>query len=313
MTRDEYLKQLKNNILSLTMEEQAEAIQYYEDYFEEANDDEKVMAELGSPEELAKIVRENFSNALVKSHSEVKNDKESSENSDKTNNSDTLNSQDTLYFEYAASSVKNLIINLKAADTVIISGDKYAIETRGIEKDALTCTLSSEGNLTISNIGRINFNFFNHYGKNRIIPKILITIPENASLNRFNLTLGAGNCRTKDINLNCNAGYIDVGAGNLILKSVYGGKIDLRCGMGNLTYEGSVTGVSNIDCGMGNISMKLKGDPAEYSNDAKVGLGHFKFNNEKKSGVCQDTNVSRKQNHISVNCGMGSVNIKLEK
>ena len=56
MTRDEYLKELKNNLLSLSNDEQAEAIEYYTDYFEEAADDEKVMRELGTPEELAKTI-----------------------------------------------------------------------------------------------------------------------------------------------------------------------------------------------------------------------------------------------------------------
>ena len=54
MTREEYLNELKSSIMSLTTDEQAEAIQYYSDYFDEADDDEKVMRELGTPEELAK-------------------------------------------------------------------------------------------------------------------------------------------------------------------------------------------------------------------------------------------------------------------
>ena len=50
MTRKQYMTALKNNIQSLTLDEQKEALQYYEDYFEEAGDDKKVMEELGSPE-----------------------------------------------------------------------------------------------------------------------------------------------------------------------------------------------------------------------------------------------------------------------
>ena len=56
MTREEYMSALKNNIQSLTVDEQNEALQYYEDYFDEANDDQKVMNELGTPEEVAEIV-----------------------------------------------------------------------------------------------------------------------------------------------------------------------------------------------------------------------------------------------------------------
>ena len=65
MTREEYLNELKSSIMSLTTDEQAEAIQYYSDYFDEADDDEKVMHELGTPEELAKTIIEKFANALV--------------------------------------------------------------------------------------------------------------------------------------------------------------------------------------------------------------------------------------------------------
>ena len=54
MTREEYLSALKVEIMSLTTEEQQEALQYYSDYFDAANDDEKIINELGEPKELAK-------------------------------------------------------------------------------------------------------------------------------------------------------------------------------------------------------------------------------------------------------------------
>ena len=56
MTRDEYLAELKLKLSSLSQDELNEAMQYYSDYFDEANDDEKVMAELGSTEELSKVI-----------------------------------------------------------------------------------------------------------------------------------------------------------------------------------------------------------------------------------------------------------------
>ena len=101
-------------------------------------------------------------------------------------------------------------------------------------------------------------------------------------------------------------------AGNLVLDGVFGGKLNMRCGMGNLEFKGSVTGNVDLDCGMGNVDLKLKGDAKSYSYDAKVGLGDFRFNGEKKSGVCQIYNNQRLENHFSVNCGMGSVSIKIE-
>ena len=86
----------------------------------------------------------------------------------------------------------------------------------------------------------------------------------------------------------------------------------MRCGMGNFEYKGSVTGNVNIDCGMGSMNLELKGEPKNYSYDAKVGLGDFRFNGDKKSGVCQIYNNQKLENHFSVNVGMGSVNIKID-
>lgn len=303
MNREQYLKELKNNILSLTTDEQNEALQYYSDYFEEANDDEKVISELGSPEELAKTIIEKFANALVNTKSSNEEKAEADENSGYVDG-------DALYYEFDKMKVENLIMNFGAAEVVMISGDNYQVETRGIQKEGMNCYLSNDGTLTINNSRRLNINFWSHDRKSRVVPRILITVPENANISKLKIAVGAGKFLTKNINLNCKTGTVDVGAGSVVLKTVNGGRIDFRCGMGNLEYSGSIEGKSNIDCGMGSVKLDINGKAENYSYDAKVGLGDFRFNNEKKSGVCQVLNNERKENHFSVNCGMGSVSIK---
>ena len=145
-----------------------------------------------------------------------------------------------------------------------------------------------------------------------MVPRILLTVPENAFIEKLKISIGAGNFITKNVSLRYNVGSLDVGAGNLVLNELHGGKLNLRCGMGNLDYTGVLKGIVNIDCGMGSIKLRLKGNESDYSYDAKVGLGDFRFNNEKKSGVCKVLNNARKENHFSVNCGMGSVNIEVK-
>lgn len=312
MTREEYLKQLKNNILALTEDEQVEALQYYSDYFEDADDDEKVMAELGTPEELAKTIIDKCANALTKSKSSVKEEKDAN-NEDDYQSTVKNNVGDALYFEFEPSKVKNLSLGIGAADVVIISGNKYSVETRGISSELMNCYLSNEGTLTIKNSKGINFNFWTHDRKSRIVPRILITLPENAKIGKLKVSVGAGNFRSKDISINFDSADIDVGAGNLIIKSANGSSANIRCGMGNLEYYGLLKGRSNLDCGMGNLKLVINDNADNYSYDAKVGLGNFKFNNEKKSGVCQVLNNERKDNHFSVNCGMGNVKIAFEK
>ena len=305
MTREEYMTELKNNIQSLTVDEQNEALQYYSDYFDDAGDDAKVMEELGSPEEVAKVIRERFSNTLVKDSKEKADD-------DKNDSSSGANGRyEALYYEFKTSDIKSVEFGFGAAEVVMIPGKKFSVETRGIAKENLMCRIAGEKTLVVKNLNKLSgFNFFNHNDRpGRIVPRILISIPEGAKLDHFKASIGAGNFITKDISVSFEKGHIDVGAGNFILKKIEGNNLNMRCGMGNLNIEGSLAGVCNIDCGMGAIKLNLSGNASDYSYDAKVGLGDFKFNDEKRSGVCQVYASDRKANHFSVNCGMGSVNI----
>ncbi len=311
MTRDEYLNELKSSIMSLSSDEQAEAIQYYSDYFEEADDDEKVMRELGSPEELAKTIIEKFANALVDTKGTDSKDDSAESDSENDEASDDF-SIDALYFEFDKSKVKNISMDFGAAEVAIIEGDKYCIETRGLPEECFNCNLSKEGNLIVSNTRRFNLNFWSHNRRSRIVPRLLVTLPAGVSLEKFRITVGAGKLVSRPLSLTCNSGNIDVGAGSIVLNGISGGRINMRCGMGNLEFNGRITGSVNLDCAMGNVQLNLKGDPKSYSYDAKVGLGDFRFNGEKKSGVCQIYNNQKLENHFSVNCGMGSVSIKIE-
>lgn len=305
MTRATYLKQLKKNLPSLTTEEQNEAIQYYSDYFEEADDDEKVIAELGTPEELAKTIIEKMANVPVQTS------KVNAEEQDDDDQSESSSSYDALYYEFDPADIKNISFRFGAAQVVAIPGNNFSIETRGITSDAMNCHLSPEGNLSIVNDKKVNLNFFSHDRKSRIIPRILITIPDNSKFNRLSIRIGAGSFETRDVDFSCKEGELEVGAGNLVIRKITGGQMNFRCGMGNLNFAGRITGVSNIDCGMGSIKLELEGNRDDYSYDVKVGLGDFRLNDDKKSGVCQVINDVRKDNHFSVNCGMGSVNIQI--
>ena len=309
MTREEYMTALKNNIQSLTVDEQNEALQYYSDYFDDADDDAKVMEELGSPEEVAKVIRERFSNTLVKDSKS-----QGREDSEDGNASGSSGRYEALYYEFKNSDVKNVEFSFGAAEVVVIPGKKFSVETRGIAKSNLLCRIDGEKTLVVKNLNKLSgFNFFNHADRpGRMVPRILISIPEGAVLGRFKAAIGAGNFVTKDISVSFEKGHIDVGAGNFVLKKINGSDLNMRCGMGNLNIEGSLKGVCNVDCGMGAIKLNLSGNSDDYSYDAKVGLGDFKFNDEKRSGVCQVYASNRKQNHFSVNCGMGSVNILMK-
>ena len=240
MTREENLNALKAQIMALTQDEQNEALQYYSDFFEEANNDEKVIAELGTPEELAKTIIEKFANAVVPQDSDNKTE-------DNNEDNDTQDYGETaLYYSFENSDVRNLDMNFGMSQVVMIKGDCFAVETRGISEADFNCHLSAEGTLSMYNNRKINLTFLNHDRGVRFVPRILITVPEKVELNKFILRVGAGEFKTKDVDIKCSKGIVNVGAGSIKLNKVKGGEIDFKCGMGNLEYKGTVTGKSDI-------------------------------------------------------------------
>lgn len=58
MTKNEYIEKLKSCLTALPPNERGEAVSYYEEFFEEAGEEnvDSVIAELGSPEKLAKNI-----------------------------------------------------------------------------------------------------------------------------------------------------------------------------------------------------------------------------------------------------------------
>ena len=67
MKRKEYMNRLEQLLLVLPEEEREEALQYYMDYFEDAGieNEEKVICELGSPEEVAAKIEAMGRKALI--------------------------------------------------------------------------------------------------------------------------------------------------------------------------------------------------------------------------------------------------------
>lgn len=300
MKKDEYMKILKDNLQSLTLDEQNEALQYYYDYFEDSNySEEDVIKELGTPEEVAEKIKKEFSNVPVKKSGNSKKQTEENESSN----------YNSLFYEFNNNEVKNVELVFAAAEVICISGDHFAVETRGILEENISCYIKDETLICKNGNHFQNFRFFSHARKPGFAPRILITVPENCEINKLNVKIDAGRFETHKLNIKCKTGFVEVGAGNCVLNGISGRDFKIRCGMGNLNLIGAITGISDIDCGMGNVKLELSGNIENYSYDTKVGLGSIEINNEKKSGFGQNFSQAKKENHFSINCGMGSVKI----
>lgn len=326
MDRNTYLAELRNCLAALPVEEQDEALEYFTDFFEDAENDEKVIEELGAPEKLAEEIKAQFAWVPAPINTDVQKEEKKADYSDtaggngraggfrpkrgRASGSSSYRSAG-LFYEFDAEKVKNMELSLGAAEIVMVPGKKWTVETRLIEPLAFKCEVTEKGTLVIDNKMRLpNLSFWQHADRHSA-PRILVTVPEKAELSIIKIALGAGSLTAKNTTLSCKAGYIDVGAGNLVLGYVRGGSWTLHCGAGNLELTGTATGNCNIDCSMGKVALKLTGNPDEYSFAGRVALGDISFNGTKRSGIGSVDCNERKMNHLSVNCGMGQVSIRM--
>lgn len=62
MEKYKFMGELEKNLMDISYEERREALRYYEDYFDEAGDEniESVMQELGTPQKVAKRIKEDL-------------------------------------------------------------------------------------------------------------------------------------------------------------------------------------------------------------------------------------------------------------
>ena len=67
MTKQEFLQRLSRLLADVTVEEREEALRYYEEYFDEAGPEQEqaVLAELGSPEKVAAIIKANVPGSRI--------------------------------------------------------------------------------------------------------------------------------------------------------------------------------------------------------------------------------------------------------
>ena len=297
MTRERFLSELQKELNSLPIAEQQEAMDYYRAYFEDAEDDERVIKQLGSPEEVARNIKEKIASVPSVRKPETNQENEG------------------YYGEFAGSEVHSMEVSIGAAEVVITTGPKFSVEYKNIAPKNLSFGLSALGKLTICNVASFsNFSFWmRKKDEDRTPARVLIKVPENIELDYIKLSVGAGSMVTKSVSIKAKRVDLNVGAGNMLVGGVCGGTGRIKCGMGNLEYKGSLEGNIKAECGMGKLAMVLAGREDEYSFEGSVGLGTVQFNNIKKEGVGKVECANKKQNHIQATCGMGCIKIIMKE
>lgn len=203
-----------------------------------------------------------------------------------------------------ASQIRNLKLEIAAAEAVVVPGRDFSVRA----SDNI-CAVRQEGDTLKISSRRRGLGLFKVFGKAQ---QIEITVPANFSFGFLDIELGAGSlvCSSE---LKCGGGKAEIGMGNCRIQNLRStGDFDVECGMGAVHIEGRIDGNSRIECGMGEVSMVLDGRPEDYAYKAEVGMGSIKINDTEISGVggkAQSPYSAAK--NLNVECGMGSVGIKI--
>jgi len=314
MTKKEYLAALATELQALPYDEQQEALEYYQNYFDDAGaeNEQKVINELGTVEELGTYIRSNF--ACVPAR--IINDENDTDDTHSGTQTD----------DYLVQQVKSLDITIAVAKLEIRHGEGLSVKIENTNKSRIYSTLKNDGTLKIDSKPYIVFKIINFK-----TPKVTITLPKGMNFESVSIKTEAGSIIGKNLDIitstsdiSANAGTIqlngitsekteiDSNAGSISVSGTFSKHTEVNCNAGKIAVSGTVRGQTKIDCNMGSIDVHTTGNIDEYSHNNESNFATIRINTNNISGLGSQTSGTQKQNHFSINCNMGSVGIRVK-
>ena len=157
---------------------------------------------------------------------------------------------------------------------------------------------------------------------------IILYLPEECSLRRLDLSLGAGQLKLKnrvveDMEVSVGAGQllltdvtlntleVSLGAGELRAQDVTVLSLDASIDMGNMDFTGAINESAEISCSMGNVNMDLEGNQEDFNFQLNCVAGNMEIDGERFSGAAMDRYIDNgAAKYMEINCSMGNVDIK---
>ncbi|EMB35322.1 DUF4097 family beta strand repeat protein [Treponema denticola] len=276
MTKDQFLTELNSYLSVLKPEDRKNTIEFYEEYFEDAENEEAAIEELGSPKKLAEEIIDFHKTSYKGENTQV--------------------SRQFLPDE----GISEIILNITAAKVLINASQEEKIEytTQNIADDDFSAKIEN-GKLIIkekpvfffskkgfaSFLENFNINTSFNAGKR----EILINIPKDTRLEKLEFNSQMGSLKIEEVNVEVIEGYTT--CGNFSVKSGLHKKIDFN------TSAGSIN-ISDMDI----ETMKLSSS-----------AGAIKFENIKAGNISASTGagtidfIKTESSYINANSGAGNI------
>lgn len=204
-------------------------------------------------------------------------------------------------------SITKLDVEIKRGGFYLTEGDSDVIEVEITGEEGKRPTVSREGNEL--KIRDNNKDYRSYKGS------VTIYCPENMEFDKVDISVEGGEAvidvplTAKKIDVELGAGLFEsseqltaaksswqVGAGEVILESIEGNKIDFECGAGTITAN-------------------INGKESDYNYEIECAVGEVRIGETTIAGVGQKRvkNTASDQYKIDAECGMGTIEIDFEK
>lgn len=207
--------------------------------------------------------------------------------------------------------INDLNIDVAAFNIEIKTGDSFRVES---SKKNVKCNVEN-------NILKISEK--EHIVINSTPDRLIVTIPEDATLGKTKISNGAGtlkilSLKTENLDIDLAAGSItidylesekakiDSAAGKFTLKDGTIGKLDLDLAAGSATLTMTLTKDSKISAGVGELEVNLKGSKDDYTLKLTKGAGTITVNGEK---IKNDGVIGTGNTTLSIDGGVGTIKI----
>ena len=276
MTKDQFLTELNSYLSVLKPEDRKNTIEFYEEYFEDAENEEAAIEELGAPKKLAEEIIDFHKTSYKGENTQVSRQFSPDEG------------------------ISEIILNITAAKVLINASQEEKIEytTQNIADDDFSAKIEN-GKLIIkekpvfffSKKGFASFleNFNINTSSNTSKREILINIPKDTRLEKLEFNSQIGSLKIEEVNVEVIEGYTT--CGNFVVKSGLHKKIDFN------TSAGAIN-ISDMDI----ETMKLSSS-----------AGAIKFENIKAGNISASTGagtidfIKTESSYINANSGAGNI------
>ena len=216
--------------------------------------------------------------------------------------------------------IRNLEIEVNAADLCIKEGDAFSVESN-LKKLKVE---EKNGHLTVKDTAKNSIWGSGSYKD----PVLTIYVPKGTVFENIDLTTGAGRLTVdtlsaESIELELGAGEvtienliatrsadIDGGAGQVTVKGGALNCLDIDMGVGELDLTSALSGDCKLDMGVGEANITLIGSKDDYRLDIEKGIGSISVDGKDVSDYGSSGNGA---NRVEIHGGIGAINVRFEE